>query len=224
MKLSKRILRHPLTQSLACWIGAQYIRFVFYTTRWNREGFGRMRQMRRRNKPFIMAFWHGRLLMMPYAWRSPIPFRMLISAHADGRLISKTVGHMGIDTIKGSTKKGGAAAFKAMASTLKSNGYVGITPDGPKGPYMQVSPGVIQLARLTGVPIFPATYAVKRRKVINSWDRFILAWPFNKGTIIWGKPVTVQKGDDISRKQRELEKEMVAITQKADKLCGQITP
>jgi lysophospholipid acyltransferase (LPLAT)-like uncharacterized protein len=44
-------------------------------------------------KPVILCFWHGRLLMVAYVWRSVMPFSMLISAHTDGELIARTVGH-----------------------------------------------------------------------------------------------------------------------------------
>ncbi len=69
---------------------------------------------RRRPRSFVVAFWHGRLLMMPYAWQ-----RMRADPHADlgpsrrppdrrrGR------GDFGIEWIAGSSSLGGGAAVNA---------------------------------------------------------------------------------------------------------------
>ena len=52
---------------------------------------------------------------------------MLISRHPDGQIIARTVGHFGIDTVSGSTTRGGTAALRTPLRTLKAGGYVGIT-------------------------------------------------------------------------------------------------
>ena len=51
----------------------------------------------------------------------------------------------------------------------------GSTPDGPRGPRMRVQPGIIALARLSGAPILPFTFAVSRAQGRGSWDRFVIA-------------------------------------------------
>ncbi len=52
---------------------------------------------------------------------------MLTSRHPDGQILARTVGHFGIDTVAGSTTRGGAAALRTLLRTLKAGGYVGIT-------------------------------------------------------------------------------------------------
>lgn len=153
---------------------------------------------------------------------------MLISRHRDGQLIARTVAHLGIGSIagssgKGGTDKGGAAALREMVRTLKRGGYVGITPDGPRGPRMRAAKGVIDAARLAGVPIVPAAYAVTRRKVVSSWDRFIVALPFGRGVLMWGAPIVVPADADQEQRERlraQLEERLNALTEEADRLCG----
>ncbi len=78
-------------------------------------------------KPFILCFWHGRLLMMPYCWDRRRSISVLISQHPDGQILARTVGHFGIDTVAVSATRGGAAALRTLLRTLKAGRYVGIT-------------------------------------------------------------------------------------------------
>ena len=156
--LSKKIVKSTPARRAACWIAALYIRFVRATSRWERIGHEHLDSTFEKG-PAILCFWHGRLLMAPYTWQKPHPFKMLISAHRDGELIANTVAHFDIGWVKGSSSKGGAGALRAMVKALRAGEWVGITPDGPRGPRMRVSDGIVSLAKLTGVPIVPRAYA-----------------------------------------------------------------
>ena len=148
---------------------------------------------------------------------------MLISAHRDGQIIAKTVHHFGIETIEGSTTRGGLSALRSMLKTLRSGGYIGITPDGPRGPRMRVSGGIIDIARMSGAPILPCTFSARGAVALGSWDRFILARPFSRGVFVWGDPIRVDRnGDDaaIETARLALEAELNRITEAADLHCG----
>src|SRR6266478_8274887 len=54
---------------LLCWVIQLYIRFVYRTNRWSVEGGDIPVRLRQHGRPFILAFWHGRLLMIPMAWQ-----------------------------------------------------------------------------------------------------------------------------------------------------------
>ncbi len=136
------------------------------------------------DEPFIMACWHGELLLTPYAYtrykKNP-KVKLLISEHFDGNLIAKTLNNFGFETIRGSSTRGGAKALIASIKELK-NGYdLGITPDGPKGPRHDVSDGIIVMAqkakaKITLVEIKPTSFWQ-----LSSWDKFVIPKPF--GTI-----------------------------------------
>lgn len=219
----KAILRRDWIKAALCTVLAGYIRFVHATSRWELRGGEIPARLWNSDQPFILAFWHGRLLMMPYCWRRGVPIGMLISQHPDGQFISHTIRHFGLDTIIGSTSRGGAAAMRAILKSLNAGVSVGFTPDGPRGPRMRASAGIVQAARLTGVPILPCTFAARRRRVLRSWDRFILALPFSRGVFIWGEPITVERraSDDAVEEARQLvEDRLNAITAEADRLAG----
>ncbi|MFN9001784.1 MAG: lysophospholipid acyltransferase family protein, partial [Holosporales bacterium] len=178
MALFKKILRHPRVIDMFARLAAGYIGWVYRSSQWTFLGREIFEAYWRENKPFIVAFWHNRLLLGCFIWQNSRPFHMLISAHRDGQLIAKTVGHYGIHTVAGSTKKGGTQALRAMVRLLQKGETVGITPDGPRGPRYQVSDGTVALARLGKVDVIPVAYATNRAKILHSWDRFILALPY----------------------------------------------
>ncbi len=228
MQWHKRIIKSDTMRSTLCWLAASYVRLMRTTGRWRTEGGDHPAHYLTEGKPFIVAFWHQRLLMMPYTWRSvggDRPFNMLISSHRDGEIISRTIARFDIKTIAGSTGKGkgGAAALRQILKALKAGEVVGMTPDGPRGPRMRASDGIIQAARMAGVPIFPLTYSASNRKVIQSWDRFILPLPFSRGVFHWGDPIFVDRKLDeegMEAKRVELENALTELTQRTDQSLG----
>ncbi|MEQ8287480.1 lysophospholipid acyltransferase family protein [Thalassospira sp.] len=228
MQWHKRIIRSETTRSTLCWLAANYVRLIHTTGRWQTKGGDHPAHYLTEGKPFIVAFWHQRLLMMPYTWRSvggDRPFNMLISAHRDGDIISRTIAYFGPKTIAGSTGKGkgGAAALRQILKALKAGEVVGMTPDGPRGPRMRASDGIIQAARMGNVPIFPLTYSASNRKVLGSWDRFVLPLPFSRGVFHWGDPIHVDRKLDeagIEAKRLELETALTKLTQDTDAALG----
>jgi lysophospholipid acyltransferase (LPLAT)-like uncharacterized protein len=219
----KTITRSEWARGLLCWLGAGYIRLVWTTGRWTVIGGEAAESLWRAEKPFILCFWHGRLMMMPYCWDPRMPIHVLISEHRDGQILARTVGHLGIRTLIGSTTRGGSQALRAMVRLLRDGGCIGITPDGPQGPRMRASVGVIQLARLAGVPILPITFAASRRRLLGSWDRFLLALPFARGVIHWGTPLEVPADADpeaMEACRAELEAALNALCEAADTQCN----
>src|SRR5256886_12557102 len=177
---------------LLCWVIQLYIRFVYRTNRWSVEGGDIPVRLRQQGRPFILAFWHGRLLMIPMAWQRLAPMHMLISSHRDGRSMADAVTYFGVNSIAGSTRRGGMTALRIMLKQLAAGDCVGITPDGPRGPAMHASTGIVNAARLARVPIVPVTFATSGRWVLSTWDRFHLALPFGRGVFVWGEPIEVE--------------------------------
>ena len=148
---------------------------------------------------------------------------MLISAHRDGRIIADAVTYFGVQSIAGSTKRGGLGALRAMLKRLEAGDCVGITPDGPRGPACRASAGVVNVARLAGVPILPVVFASSRRRVLRTWDRFHLALPFGRGVFLWGEPIEIAADLDetgIEESRLLVECRMNELANEADRRVG----
>src|SRR5438477_4494620 len=219
----RHLFRSEGLRRLLCWVIQLYIRFVYRTNRWTVEGGDIPRRLREHGRPFILAFWHGRLLMIPMAWQRLAPMHMLISSHRDGRIIADAVTYFGVDSIAGSTRRGGSAALRTMLKQLAAGDCVGITPDGPRGPAMQASIGIVNAARLARVPIVPIVFATRHRRVLRTWDRFHLAKPFGRGVFIWGEPIDVAPELDelgLEDARAVVERRMNEIAGEADQRVG----
>ncbi|MBE03985.1 MAG: hypothetical protein CMD67_02480 [Gammaproteobacteria bacterium] len=219
----KKISNSNIGLNILSFLASTFIRIVASTSNFKTIGNETVLSNIRNHEPFIVAFWHGRLLMAPKGWPSEAPLMVMISHHKDGEIIARTAASFGIRSARGSTSKGGSAALRSMIKTLRAGGCVGITPDGPRGPRMRAQMGVISLAQISGVPIFPATYSVSRCKIINSWDRFIIALPFNRGIYLWDEPIFVPKNANaevLETKRKLLENRLNILCEKADKMVG----
>lgn len=219
-------MRSDRLRRALCWAVHLYIRFVYLTNRWTVEGAETPRHLRAEGRPFILAFWHGRLLMIPMAWQRFAPMHMLISAHRDGRIIADSVTYFGVNSIAGSTRRGGSAALRAMLKRLADGDCVGITPDGPRGPAMTASVGIVNVARLGRVPIVPIVFSTSRCRVLATWDRFHLALPFGRGVFLWGEPIEIAPDldeDGIERARSVVESRMNALAAEADRRAGHCT-
>ncbi len=117
----------------------------------------------RKGVPIIIAFWHGRQLMMPLAYRGKHA-AILISQHRDGGLIASIMRQFGFQAIRGSSSRRGAQALRELVKVGRQGQDLVVTPDGPRGPACHVQVGVISLAKLTGFPIIPLTFSCSKKK------------------------------------------------------------
>ena len=199
------------------------MRLVWWTGRWEAVGQPFADELFQRDDPLIVVFWHGRMFMMPFGSRFREKVHVLISGHWDGRLIARTMSHFRIPTVTGSTRRGGAEAILRLRRIIRHGGVACVTPDGPRGPRMRASEGVIHLARLTGATIMPISFAARPRRVFSSWDRFVLPLPFCKGLFLWGEPIVVPSDADdatIEAKRRAVEDSLNDLTHRADARMG----
>jgi len=185
-------------------------KFLAVTIRWEFIG----ERYKKGDAPYILSFWHARILMMPFAYKG-WNGSMLISEHRDGAYIANAVQLMGIESSRGSSTRGGARALLEMIKLARQGRALGITPDGPKGPREVVQPGTVQLAKKTGLPLRAVCYATKRHKRAKSWDRFYLPLPFTRGVFVIGEPVYADSDDD-EENLRRFQQAMDEVQTKAD--------
>jgi len=185
-------------QRLIKWLpplAARLIRWLHATVRYRIKVPGPTQRLFQQGKPFILAFWHGRMLLMPFVYQSQFPggrsVWTLISQHWDGELIARTVANFDISSIRGSSTRGGGPAFEEMVKKIQAGETVAITPDGPRGPLSHVHSGILRLAQQTGVPIVPVSWSARPHCRATSWDRFQVPLPFSRVVAEYGEPIVV---------------------------------
>ncbi len=152
-----------LKLNILSFLGAATIRLLGKSMFLQSHGFEPVDRIYREGRHIILAFWHGQQLMIPLGYRGPHP-EILISQHRDGEIIYRIIKRFGFGAVRGSTTKGGHRALRQLVRLSRQGVDLVITPDGPKGPRHHVQPGVVALAKFTGLPIVPLAFACSKKK------------------------------------------------------------
>lgn len=176
----------------------------------------------RDDRRVLMTFWHNRIIVMPMVYRG-CGVCILNSQSRDGEIATRALARWGIDSVRGSATRGGASGFLQLVRAARRGRDLALVPDGPRGPRYEAKPGVIHLARATGIPLFPVSYAASRFVQLGSWDRLIIPLPFARVAFVAGEPVHVARDADdatVEQHRRDLEERLNAVTRRAEELVG----
>jgi lysophospholipid acyltransferase (LPLAT)-like uncharacterized protein len=172
-----------------------------------------------RERPVIFAIWHNRLLMLPRVFDPCFPSRQslgLISASRDGDLVATLIERSGYGTVRGSSSRKGVIALRQLVDSLAAGMNVLITPDGPRGPVYETSPGVVFLAQKTGAPVVPIHLEYSSCWRLKSWDRFVVPHPFARLRARFGAPLQLGPTSDANQLEAErlrLQKAMMSLVE-----------
>jgi lysophospholipid acyltransferase (LPLAT)-like uncharacterized protein len=175
-------------------------------------------QLRSAGMPVLLAIWHGRMLYFLHLYRRERS-TILVSRSKDGELISRVLQRFGLHVTRGSSSRGGAQALLEIVRKVRHGYHAALTPDGPRGPRYGVQPGIVALAQQTGAAIFPVTYGARWKKVLRSWDAFLVPLPFSRVVVIYGAPIYVPASASpavFQAKRQEVEVSLRQITEMAD--------
>jgi lysophospholipid acyltransferase (LPLAT)-like uncharacterized protein len=167
--------------------------------------------------PNVYIFWHEYILA-PFFSRGHCNIAMLISRHRDAEWLAQAARHMGFETIRGSTQRGGESALREMLRQHRQMNLA-ITPDGPRGPRRWLSPGCIFVAAKQGIPIVPFGIGYDRPWRMHTWDRFALPRPYSRLRVIVGPrlwfPAEMDR-DEISLQRERVEGILNRLTCEAE--------
>lgn len=179
---------------------------------------------RRANALFVG--WHNRL---PGALtyhdlfgrrRTDYKLQTIVSASRDGEYLARMIRESGGFVIRGSSSRDAAAALKQAIGELRAGANLFTIGDGPRGPRYVLKPGAILLAKQSGVPIYPFTWACTRvAQLHRSWDQLMVPLPGSRIEYRLGEPLRVPEtaGEpEIAELRRELEARLNSLTQWAD--------
>ena len=173
--------------------------------------------------PVILACYHGHQLGIYAYLQAGNKLNVMVSKSKDGDIIAAGCEAVGLRTIRGSQSRGGAGATLKSLDKLKAGESVAITVDGPRGPKGVVKKGVIEIAKLSGVPIVPFSWHSESLGFVRfkkSWDN--LAYPINGIPTLglYGDPIYVPEDADdntVELYRQKLELELKIQEEKAIK-------
>ena len=184
MKIKKIIIKNFFVQQFLALVSVIYIKLVGLTSTIIIKNKESPQFYWKNKKPFILAFWHNQLMMISYCWNSENKINILASGHSDGRFGAIVGKYFKLNNIPTSSDKK-SISLKPIFTLLKNSNYIGITPDGPRGPNQKVSDGIIKISKATQVPIIPIGFASSKFRKLKSWDSFLITKPFSKCAFVW---------------------------------------
>jgi len=155
-----------------------------------------LRERLENGQPFVVAMWHGDELGLVCFGRY-YHLAVMASQSKDGELLNYVLSRSGFATARGSSSRGGSRALRGLMRLARKGWSPVVAVDGPRGPVHKAKPGVLELARVTGLPVFPCAMACSRHIPLHrSWDLTDLPIPFAKVLIYWGEPIEIDRGGD----------------------------
>ncbi len=194
-----------------------------WTTRLEYEGLETVEQEWSAGRPMVLAFWHGRALMLPFIARGREAY-IMNSTHRDGEIMTRTLARFGIKTTRGSSRRNAVSGTLGLLRALRRGIPVALIPDGPRGPAGIAKPGAVELAMRSGVPLLPLTFSARPALRMGGWDRMLLPLPGARVRCVVGKPI-VAAGRAPSKELREelrleLEASLAELCRRADRAVG----
>ena len=175
-------------------------------------------KLRSEQKPVVLLVWHSRILIVPFFFRRR-GIMPLISPSKDGEIAASIMSGWGYKILRGSGSHPIIKIWNEMKKELKRGGELLIVPDGPRGPNRKIKAGGIKLAHETGAYLVLFSFSTSKKKYLNSWDNFLMFYPFSKGIAIYGKPIRLDSNmeiDELEKERQRIEHLLVELDNKAD--------
>jgi lysophospholipid acyltransferase (LPLAT)-like uncharacterized protein len=219
--------RYPFFANLEVAASAFAIRAVLValgaSVRWTRSGAEELERCWAAGEPVLMAFWHGRSIMLPFVYRGRGAC-IMNSTHRDGEIVTRVLERFGISSTRGSSTRGAVPGLLGLLRAFRRGKDLALIPDGPKGPAGTAKGGAAELAVATGAPLFAMAVSCSRGWRLPTWDRMLVPYPFARMALVVAGPLHARPGaahgEERERLRVELEGALRAATAEADRLAG----
>ncbi len=160
-------------------------------------------------KRAVVVIWHNRLLF--FAPMCPKVNReraiAVISASRDGQYIADLCAQFGVESVRGSTSRGGMKVLLNAFKKVQDGNLIVFTPDGPRGPKYKLSKGPIHVASQMGIPVIPIAVNSSSYWQLGSWDAFQIPAPWSKLTLKVGDEIMIPP--NLSAEEFEVQRQRV---------------
>jgi hypothetical protein len=225
-QFSVSALKFWLKFRLVPFFAAGFVKILAFTMRFEYNSSGPVEDLVQNGERIILAFYHRRLIMMPWAY----PFErfthlgerrgvaILSSSSKDGEMSAATWRWFGIHAVRGTASQNGAKALIKLIGAVKDGWDIGVTVDGPRGPRGHVKGGVLTVSKKTSAWIVPVCVAYSKAWKLRSWDEMLIPKPFSLSTVQYGVPFRVPNDCDLELFRYGLEVELEKMESLAEKM------
>jgi lysophospholipid acyltransferase (LPLAT)-like uncharacterized protein len=196
---------------------AFYVRLVAATTRVSGPAV--------RQEQVILAIWHEANLAATVAvlrLRGDKRFVSFSTRGFRGVVMNTFLGALGADAValpeEHAANRGEATSLsRELARIGRAGSNLVVSCDGPWGPHRIAKPGVLIVARESGLPVQPWAVAVRPAwRLRGRWDRQLVPLPFGRLRVHEGKPIRIAPTERIRPRLAELQAELELVAGAAD--------
>lgn len=168
---------------------------------------------------FIYCVWHDQLLIPIFGGKHRHT-AALVSQAQDGGFVAAGLRSAGILPVRGSTSRGGAQAMRQLIREAEGS-HIVMTPDGPRGPRRELSPGVVFLASHSGRAIVPSAFTCERGWRFGvGWTDLLVPKPFSKVHLLTGEPIHIPPDADLRAEVARVQAAMLSMNERGDLLAA----
>jgi lysophospholipid acyltransferase (LPLAT)-like uncharacterized protein len=177
---------------------------------------GVVASQRAQGGPVLWLTWHQHILscvLYQWQWLYPRITGVLTSASQDGDLLADVCGRFGMIAARGSSSRKQTQALRESLQVLRQGRNLCITPDGPRGPRHEIKPGILHLAKKTGIPLIILRYRYRSAWQLKTWDHFYIPKPFSSVDLVIDPPVHLPAHlteEEMEQKRLELQARMLS--------------
>ncbi|MCW3052226.1 MAG: hypothetical protein JWN14_1396 [Chthonomonadales bacterium] len=195
-------------------------------------GLEKLREVKRAGHTPLLVIWHGQGLLPMVTFREEK--LCLYASHARDPNYKKYlllirwwtlrfIERMGYRVLDASVFKSESRGVMQFVDILRNGTGSVIAADGPQGPIYQAKPGPTFLAKKADVVLIPLGVVISGGFEMDQWDRFEIPWPFARGVIVVGEPITVPakaRDAELEAARLHLETCMQELTEEARSRIG----
>jgi len=228
-KSKRRLTRGRLfVYRIAVRVSTVLIELIWRTARVRVIGRERLERLLEEHGAVVPVFWHQHLLIcarfLTDGSIKGLKPGFMISPSVDGEAPSMLARRYGAHVVRGSGTYTGVRAVRGVHQAItKDLISPAITPDGPRGPRFKMKPGAIFTAQISRKPVVPIAYAARPARLLRTWDKFVMPFPFAKIRIVIGEPYFPERrldDEQMAIAQRELEMRLLETYRRAKKELG----
>jgi lysophospholipid acyltransferase (LPLAT)-like uncharacterized protein len=181
--------------SLPAAFGASLLGLLHRSWEVRTTGLERLDDLLGQGKPVLVIFWHGKYLPL-FPLLQGRGACVFASQSLRGEIICALCRRFGHNCLM-LDDHADLHPLATMRQAMARNQLMALAPDGPRGPYHQIKPGLIRLSGEFDLTLLPASVAAHPRLVLkHRWDRMEVPWPYARVSLAFGAPLEIPRDLD----------------------------